>query len=60
MTRPFGSKNKIQQTEEVKDQPKIVPRGKDCKDCQHDKELHYEGPKGWCNFNGCSCQEHKN
>jgi len=37
----------------------IVPRGKLCK-CGHEKELHYEGLKGHCNRNGCSCLEYEN
>lgn len=30
-----------------------------CGDCQHEKALHYGGPKNWCNRNGCACQELK-
>lgn len=33
-----------------------VPKG-DC-ECEHEKSLHY-GPKPWCNFSGCNCQEYK-
>ena len=26
-------------------------------ECLHKGGLHYGGPKGWCNFGGCNCQE---
>ena len=28
-----------------------------CNVCNHEKDKHYGGPKGWCNTNGCHCQE---
>ena len=30
---------------------------KTCSTCRHKGDIHYGGPKGWCNFGGCNCQE---
>lgn len=30
-----------------------------CKDCPHERHLHYGGSKNWCNNPGCQCQSFK-
>lgn len=27
--------------------------------CNHSIEMHYGGPKGWCNTSGCKCEEYR-
>lgn len=28
--------------------------------CEHARDLHYGGSKGWCNYPNCRCEEWKN
>lgn len=71
MGRPLGSKNKTKLEEEVvpvvekwnpaPDMGKIQPPplGESVCSCSHKQEMHYGGPKGWCNTRNCNCQEFK-
>ena len=36
------------------------PKKSDQCSCGHNKNLHYDGPKGWCNTNGCVCEAFSN
>lgn len=61
MTRPLGSKNRPKMITKAVDKyvetVDNVLRGTFCKECQHEKKMHYDGLKGHCNTKDCVCLE---
>lgn len=58
---PKGIPNK-KPWEPKPDMGKVAPppeAEKVCLNCPEPKATHYGGPKGWCNAQGCNCQEFK-